>query len=120
MPVDQDHLEAIQAAVAAALAQQQQQQAPPAVPQADLAAAAAAAVAAAAPQVAAVDINAISQTIPSFWPEDVRGGVREQEDYPGRYQVQQAFDAGGENQDGWPPSGAGHAQRRLSTVEGQV
>ena len=64
--------DAIQEAVATALAQQQQQ-APPAVPQADLAAAAAAAVAAAAPQVAAVDINAISHTIPSFWPEDVDG-----------------------------------------------
>ena len=73
MPVfDQDQLKAIQEAVAAALAQQQQQ-GPPAVPQADLAAAAAAAVAAAAPQVAAVDINAISHTIPSFWPEDVDG-----------------------------------------------
>ena len=73
MPVfNQDQLEAIQEAVAAALAAQQQQ-APPAVPQADLAAAAAAAVAAAAPQVAAVDINAISHTIPSFWPQDVDG-----------------------------------------------
>ena len=72
MPFDQEQLEAIQEAVATALAQQQQQ-APPVVPQADLAAAAAAAVAAAAPQVAAVDINAISHTIPSFWPEDVDG-----------------------------------------------
>ena len=66
MPVlDQDQLVAIQEAVAAT--------APPVVPQADLAAAAAAAVAAAAPQVAAVDINAIAHTIPSFWPEDVDG-----------------------------------------------
>ena len=70
MPVDQDQLDAIQAAVAAALAQQQQA---PTVPQADLAAAAVAAGAAAAPQVAAVDINAISHTIPTFWPEDVDG-----------------------------------------------
>ena len=72
MPFDQEQLEAIQEAVATALAQQQQQ-APPVVPQADLAAAATAAVAAAAPQVAGVDINAISHTIPSFWPEDVDG-----------------------------------------------
>ena len=73
MPVfSQDQLEAIQDAVATALAAQQQQQAPPVVPQADLAAAAAA-VTAAAPQVAAVDINAIAHTIPSFWPEDVDG-----------------------------------------------
>ena len=61
MPVfSEDQLQAIQGAVADALAAQQQQQAPPVVPQADLAAA--------APQVAAVDINAISHTIPSFWP----------------------------------------------------
>ena len=74
MPVfNQDQLQAIQDAVADALAAQQQQQAPPVVPQADLAAAAAAAVAAAAPEVAAVDINAIAHTIPSFWPEDVDG-----------------------------------------------
>ena len=70
MPVfNQGQLEAIQEAVTTVL----QQQAPPAVPQADLAAAMAAAVAAAAPQVAAVDINAIAHTIPSFWPEDVDG-----------------------------------------------
>ena len=75
MPLGQEQLEAIQAAVATALAQQQQQQQQQAsvVPQADLVAAAAAAVAAAAPQVAAVYINAISHTIPTFWPEDVDG-----------------------------------------------
>ena len=65
-------LQEIQAAVAATLGGQQPQ-APPAVPQADLAAAAAAAVAAVAPAAAAVDINAIAHTIPSFWPEDVDG-----------------------------------------------
>ena len=69
---NQAQLQDIQDAVAAALAAQQPQ-APPVVPQADLAAAAAAAVAAAAPAVAAVDINAIAHTIPSFWPEDVDG-----------------------------------------------
>ena len=69
---NQAQLQEIQAAVAAALAAQQPQ-APPAVPQADLAAAAAAAVAAVAPAAAAVDINAIAHTIPSFWPEDVDG-----------------------------------------------
>ena len=73
MPVNQEQLDAIQAAVATALAQQQQQQLAPTVPQADLAAAAAAAVAAAAPQVAAIDINAILHTIPTFWPEDIDG-----------------------------------------------
>ena len=119
MPVDQDHLEAIQAAVAAALAQQQQQ-APPAVPQGDLAAAAAAAVAAAAPQVAAVDINTGRRR---RFPLHVRGGVREQENHPRRYEVQQAFecaDAGGEVQDGQPSPGAGDEQRRLPAVEGQA
>ena len=69
---NQAQLQEIQAAVAAALAAQQPQ-VPPAVPQADLAAAAAAAVAAVAPAAAAVDINAIAHTIPSFWPEDVHG-----------------------------------------------
>ena len=71
MVLDQEHLDAVQAAVEAALAQR----AAPAqaVSPAELAAAAAAAAAAASPQVAAVDINAISHTIPTFWPEDVDG-----------------------------------------------
>ena len=45
----------------------------PAIPPADMAVAAAAAVAAVAPAVAAVEVNAISHTFPSFWPEDVEG-----------------------------------------------
>ena len=66
MSLSQEHLDAIKAAVDAAMGQR-----PQATP-AELAAAAAAA-AAANPEAAAVDINAISHTIPNFWPEDVDG-----------------------------------------------
>ena len=67
MALSQDHFDAIQAAVEAALGLRA-----PAPSPAELAAAAAAA-AAAIPQAAAANINAISHTIPTFWPEDVDG-----------------------------------------------
>ena len=68
MPIAQEHLGAIKATVETTLARR-----PQASP-ADLAAAAAAAAAAnPQPPVAAVDINAITHTIPNFWPEDVEG-----------------------------------------------
>ena len=69
MPIDQAQLEA---AVEAILARR-----PQATPAELAAAAAAAATAAAAANppaaAAAVDINAITHTIPNFWPEDVDG-----------------------------------------------
>ena len=70
MPIDQEQLEA---AVEAILARR------PQATLAELAAAAATAAAAANPQppaaaaAAAADINAITHTIPSVWPEDVDG-----------------------------------------------
>ena len=66
MSLSQEHLDAIRAAVDTALGQR------PQASTAELAVAAAAA-AAAMGQPAAADINAISHTIPNFWPEDVDG-----------------------------------------------
>ena len=67
-----EQLQELQNLMAAALAAAPVPAAP-AVPPADMAVAAAAAVAAIAPAVAAVEVNAISHTFPSFWPEDVEG-----------------------------------------------